>query len=131
VTVGYVESSALVKLAVPEPESAAFRDVFRELDSMTSSELTVAEVSRATRRAGDPVVARGRAALLRIELVPVDRAILDRAAALDPPTLRSLDAIHVATALELETADLVFFAYDRRTLDAAEANGLTVSSPGV
>ncbi len=85
----------------------------------------------AARIDGDRGRARARARLLALELVPVDRPILDRAAELDPVSLRSLDAIHVATALALESRELVFYAYDHRTLDAAAANGLTVASPGV
>ena len=71
-----------------------------------------------------------RAAFLRFETVPVDRGILDRAAALEPAALRSLDAVHVATALAISSSDLVFFSYDHRTIEAAQLYGLTVSSPG-
>jgi predicted nucleic acid-binding protein len=130
VTVAYVESSALMKLVVDELESPAMRDAIRNA-VRTTSELSLTEVGRgARRRTSDQGVARARAAILRFELIPVNRQILERAASLDPPSLRSLDAIHVASALALETPDVVFYAYDQHTIHAAEANGLAVASPG-
>jgi predicted nucleic acid-binding protein len=68
--------------------------------------------------------------MLRLEMMPVDRPVIERAARLEPLELRSLDAIHVATALALESPDLVFYSYDSRTIGAAQANGITVASPG-
>ncbi len=126
---GYAESSALVKLAIPEPESDALRRSLRTLDQLVTSELAVTEVGRAALRDSEAAAARARAALLTIEMIPVDRPILDAAARLQPGTLRSLDAIHVATALALGTPDVVFYAYDRRSIEAAEANGLEVANP--
>ncbi len=128
--IAYAESSALVKMALSEPESMALRESIHGVDRLVTSELAVTEVSRAALREGESAGARARAALLGIEMVPVDRPVLERAAQIEPRTLRSLDAIHVATALALESPDVVFFSYDRRTIEAAEANGLTVSSPG-
>lgn len=131
-TCAYVESSAAAKLVLDEEETSALRDVLARASDRVASELVVTEVSRAAARVdGDRGRARARGRLLALELVPIDRPILDRAAGLDPVSLRSLDAIHVATALALEVAELVFYAYDRRTVEAAEANGLTVASPGV
>lgn len=117
-------------MALSEPESMALRESIHGVDRLVTSELAVTEVSRAALREGESAGARARAALLGIEMVPVDRPVLERAAQIEPRTLRSLDAIHVATALALESPDVVFFSYDRRTIEAAEANGLTVSSPG-
>jgi predicted nucleic acid-binding protein len=131
VTIAYVESSALVKLAVREPESERLRETFRRHEQVVTSELAIVEVGRAARRDDDEAgLARARAAMLTVVPVAVDRPILEAAAQLDPPLLRSLDAIHVATAIALESADVVFYSYDRRTIEAAEANGLTVASPG-
>ena len=130
-SLAYVESSAIVKLAWQEVESHALREALDQVESRVASELAVVEVVRAAGRIdGDAGRTRGRAALLRAVLVPIDRGVLDVAASLDPKGLRSLDAIHVATALALESPDVVFFSYDRRTIEAAEANGLTVASPG-
>jgi len=86
-------------------------------------------------RPGDGLPARDR--LLRRrrsmhgrQLLPVDRLIIEDAATLSPATLRSLDAIHVATARALDAPDLVFYSYDSRTIEAARSNGLVTASPG-
>ena len=130
-SVGYVESSALAKLVLDEPESDPLRAHLRDRDRLVSSELTAVEVGRAARRErGDAGLARLRVVVLPIAQLSIDRRVLSSATELDPPTLRSLDAIHVATALALESPDVVFYSYDRRTIEAAEANGLTVASPG-
>lgn len=130
-TIAYVESSALTKLALGEPEGPDLRSTLQSVQVHVTSELTLLEVSRAVRRnTGDAGVAKVRAAFLRFETVPVDRGILDRAAALEPAALRSLDAVHVATALVISSSDLVFYSYDHRTIEAAQIYGLTVSSPG-
>lgn len=130
-TVAYVESSALVKLVVAEPESRALRAGLAGATHRVASDLAMVETARAARRAaGDRGLARARALFLRLAFVPIDREVVERAVALDPPALRSLDAIHVATACSLGAADLVFFSYDERTAGAARAAGLRVEAPG-
>ncbi len=129
-TVAYLESSALVKLVVLEPESDALHDVIATHEQLVTSELAVVELGRAARRArGKRGVDRAGEILGALHLAPIDRAVLARARGLAPLTLRSLDAIHVATAIELDIDDLVFVAYDARCLDAAESVGLAVTSP--
>ena len=126
----YVESSALVKLALDEPHARALRRSLTDVARITS-DLSITEVTRAMRRSdGDAGLARARASLLTFETIPLDRATFERAATLDPPTLRSLDALHVASALALGVEHVVFYSYDQRTLDAARANGLVTASPG-
>jgi len=130
VTLAYVESSAMVKLAVPERETELLRDVLATHERLVSSELTAIETVRAARRRrGDVGAARARAALLTVNLLPIDRPVIEAAARLEPSTLRSLDAVHVATALQLVADDVVFYSYDARTLDAARAAGIGVASP--
>jgi len=130
-TVAYVESSALVKLALAEDHSADLRAAIRGGDLVTS-QLSALEVGRALLRShGDAGLARARTEMLRFETLRVDRSVLDAATRLEPTLLRSLDAIHVASALALATAEVVFYSYDARTLEAARANGLTTASPGV
>ena len=126
----YLESSALVKLVVAEPESSALRAYLAGQTSRVSSQLTRVEVLRAVRRAKRPqtTLRRAEQALELIALTPVDEPILARAASLDPPGLRSLDAIHLATALSLDRLDALV-TYDRRLRDAATDAGLTVASP--
>ena len=127
----YVESSAVVKLATNEAESDELRAMLVLDDILVTSRLTAVEVIRAGARAdGDVGRALARAALTRFATVPVDHAVLDAAARLVPDQLRSLDAIHVATALAVDDGDLVFYSYDRRALEAARANGLRTASPG-
>lgn len=130
-TVAYVESSALVKLALTEDHSSDLRNALRSSELVTS-ELTITEVGRALRRSnGETGLARARAEILRFELLAVERTILERATVVEPTVLRSLDAIHVASALAIGSPDVVFYSYDQRTIDAARANGLVTASPGV
>ncbi|MFI5045937.1 MAG: type II toxin-antitoxin system VapC family toxin [Acidimicrobiia bacterium] len=126
----YVESSALTKVVLDEPESSALRDALRGHERWVSSDLTAVEVTRAAARArGEEGRARARAALVPIGALSIDRAVVALAARLEPRTLRSLDAIHVATALTLAPDELVFYSYDSRTVDAAREAGLDVASP--
>ena len=126
----YLDSSALVKLVLPEPESGA---LFRFLEShpeRISSAVARAEVIRAVRRATRSPRALERAdqVLDRVALVPVDDEVLAGAARLDPAALRSLDAIHIATALSLPLLD-AFVAYDAQVIAAAVQLGCAVLSP--
>ena len=126
----YLDSSALVKLVMREPESAA---LFRFLEShaeRVSSAIARVEVERAIRRLPRSAAALERAAqvLERVALVPVDDEVLANAAGLDPSTLPSLDAIHLGTALSLPLLD-AFVAYDSNLAAAAVQLGCDVVSP--
>jgi len=131
VTLIYLESSALVKLVVTEPESRALMETLRAWPDRISSALALAEVPRALRRAGFGAAERRRArdVLARVALVDVDRRILAAAAALDPATLRTLDAIHLATALALREDLGGLITYDRRLTAAAERAHVEVLAP--
>lgn len=126
----YLDSSAIVKLAVSEPESMALREYLTGHVDRASSALARVEVFRALRRTRDSRTTLRRAArvLERIALVAVDAPILHDAAALEPSELRSLDAVHLATALSLDGLDAVV-TYDRRLGAAASAVGLEVVFP--
>ncbi len=126
----YLDSSALVKLVVAEPESTALRLYLVDHRERVSSALAHVEVCRAVRRKGASEAALRRAAqvLARIGLVAVDEPLLRDAAALSPTGLRSLDAVHLATALSLDGLDAVV-TYDRRFDEAASEAGLAVESP--
>lgn len=127
--IAYADSSALVKLVVAEPESGALLSALGGYEAVVSSDLAVVEVTRAAARvAGDGGVVRAGAVLETVHLLRVDRRALDRSARLSPVRLRSLDAIHVASALELETT-LELVGYDDRLLAAARAAGLRTLSP--
>lgn len=88
------------------------------------------EVTRALRRSDPAALPRVPDVLSRMILVPVDQPIIVSAAALTDPLLRSLDALHLATALRLDTPSLVFVSYDKRLSAAAAQGGLTVAVPG-
>ncbi len=88
------------------------------------------EAVRACRRLGDEVAASAEAGLADLALLPLDPAVLAVARRLDPPELRSLDAIHLATALSIGPDLGAVFSYDDRLIAAALAAGLTVLSPG-
>jgi uncharacterized protein len=125
----YLDSSAIVKLAVAEPESAALRRYLRRRRSLISSALAKAEITRALLPLGEPAVRRGKEVLSRLELIRISDRILAAAGQLLPADLRTLDAIHLATALELggELARLI--TYDERMRAAAAAVGQRVAAP--
>jgi uncharacterized protein len=125
----YVDSSAIVKLAVREPQSDALRKHLRRRRPLISSALARAEVLRALLPGGEPALASGRRVLDRIDLVRVSDRVLNLAATLLPLELRSLDAIHLATATRLgaDLNDIV--TYDDRMAAAARSMGYRVTSP--
>jgi predicted nucleic acid-binding protein len=125
----YVDSSALVKLLVPEPESEALHEALRSWPERISSVVAEVEVERVARRLGGGAVRRARRVLARIALVDLDEEVRRRGAVIGPPELRTLDVIHLATAVSLE-ADLgALCVYDRRLADAAAALRMTVLAP--
>lgn len=125
----YLDSSAIVKLAVDEPESGALRRYLRRRRPLVSSALARAEVLRALLLEGEAGVARGRAVLARLDLVRVNDQVLNTAGTLMPPAIRSLDAIHLCTAQHLG-ADLgTLVTYDDRMIDAARALGFKTAAP--
>lgn len=125
----YLDSSAIVRLAVREPESEALRRYLRTHRPRVSSALARTEVMRALLRQGESARKAGRRALAGLDLLRVDNRVLDLAGGLPPFDLRSLDAIHLATAQRLG-ADLGrLCTYDDRMRDAAEALGMTVIAP--
>ena len=125
----YLDSSALTKLVVAEGETGALRSYLSARPEQVTSALTRVEVSRACLRAGGCDPARLEAVLERIAYLQLDATILRRAAGIRPPTLRTLDAIHLASALRIAPDEVV--AYDRRLIDAGGKRGLAISHPGV
>lgn len=125
----YVDSSAVVKLAIREPESLALRRYLRTRRPLVSSALARTEVLRALLPAGDEAVSRGRDVLQRLDLVRVNDRILNAAGLLLPAELRSLDAIHLATAQQLGRDVKVLVTYDDRMADAARQLGYRVAQP--
>lgn len=128
----YLDASALVKLAVDEAESLALRDYLRRRPVRVSSAVARTEVMRGIRSAG-PVqpdqLRRAWRVLASVDLVRVSDRILDAAGTLPPAELRSLDAIHLATAAYLESDIGVFVTYDERLAAAAAARRMKVAQP--
>lgn len=127
--IAYLDSSAIVKLVVEEPESSVLRDSLREWSGYASSIVARVEVIRA---AATRDRATADAARLRLELfllMPLDDAVAAAAAEIQPLTIRSLDAIHLASATSLDEDLGVLITYDRRMVGAARAAGLPVASP--
>ncbi len=127
--VAFCDSSALVKLIVEEPESAALRQNLRTYSKVMASELAAVEVLRAIRRRDPGRVALAHRLIRNLETVTLDRGVIERAASLDPAELRSLDALQLACALRLAQLDPAFIAYDKRIVRAASAAGLRAFSP--
>jgi uncharacterized protein len=136
VTVFYADASALVKLVREESESSALRAFLADAD-IVSSELALTEIPRAIRRAvmHEPelplglLVDRAGELLDAIALRPLDSPLLAAAGALAEPALRALDAIHVASAVDLDPVD-AFLTYDERQAAAARLVGLRTVAPG-
>jgi predicted nucleic acid-binding protein len=125
----YVDSSALVKLAVREPETAALRRYLGRRRPLVSSSLARTEVIRALQPFGPDAVRRGREVLARVDLLRLTDRILDAAGLLTPSDLRSLDAIHLASAEQLGSDLRGFVTYDKRLAKAAADRGLRVIRP--
>jgi predicted nucleic acid-binding protein len=129
----YLDASAIVKLIVPEAETAALMAALAEWPDRVSSVVARVEVHRALRRAGASPAQRARAeaVLSGLVLIRIDEPILSAAAALRDPRLRALDAIHLATALSLGDDPETFIVYDAKLAHAATKQRLRVAHPGV
>jgi len=126
----YVDTSAFVKLIMREPETPALIAALAPEDRIVASEIMEVEALRAARRAGGRAATEtARQQLAGVRLLPLTRQIRERASDLKPEELRSLDAIHIATALELGGRLDAMYAYDTRMSAAAEALGLRTYAP--
>jgi predicted nucleic acid-binding protein len=124
----FLDASAIVKLVLHEPESQALIDFLDGQASVEASELSIAEVGRAVRRV-DPGYDESEVTdVLVLHRVTPD--VLRRAARLAPAGLRTLDAIHLATALSNGDGEVSVVTYDERMAAAARAQGLRVVQPG-
>lgn len=124
----YLDSSALVKAVVQEEQTLAVRAMMVGAVVVTSA-LSIVEVIRAVRRRDENHVLAARMVFAQVAVVPIDEAVLGHAGTINPASLRSLDAIHVASAMLLRDELEAFVAYDDRLLDAAAALGMPVASP--
>jgi len=126
----YLDASAFVKLIRSEPESDVLSElVGRDWQLMGSSEILAIEVSRAARRAGGDAPARAARLLRAVALVPLTSELCTQACLVGPSELRSLDAIHLATALSVRERLGAIFTYDKRLAQASADAGLRVLAP--
>jgi uncharacterized protein len=126
----YMDTSALLKLVIAEAESDALRQWLAERDRRAvSCDLTRAELIRAVRRVDPDRVLRAREVLDSVTLLAMNTAIYEDAGRLDPTVLRTLDAVHLAAALDIGDELDGIVTYDERLADAARANGIAVVAP--
>ena len=126
----YLDTSALAKLVVAEAETPALRAwVDQQGQPLVSSDLARTELARAVRRVAPDRMTQAQAVLDSVILLALPPAIFASAGRVDPIELRSLDAIHLAAALELGDDLDGLVAYDERLQAAARLNGIAVLSP--
>ena len=125
----YVDTSALGRVLLGEPDAEAIRDALARYDAWWSSALLVVELRRLARREGFEEAAER--VLAQTSLLDVDRAVLDRASRLDPPEVRSLDAIHLDAAVALAGRGeiMAVMTYDRQFQTGCAHHGLAVDAP--
>lgn len=127
----YLDTSALVKLIFEEKETDAlvqFLEENRDLPKLTS-ELSIIELIRTCLRRDETTIANGRQLLEGLDKIPISSTIIEHSAMARPVELRSLDSIHLASALLVKESLNAFVAYDRRLLDAASSVGILAISP--
>jgi predicted nucleic acid-binding protein len=129
-TTAYLDASAAVKLLRPEPETSALRAVLAAIAGHVSSELLEIELRCVARReGGGELIERADRICAAVDLLPYTSAVRARAGEAFAPPQRALDALHLATALDLRLEALVLVTYDRRQAEAARATGLEVVVP--
>lgn len=128
--VWYLDTSALVKTIIEEPESHALMRWLDGKDQLVACELVRVEAVRAVRVSDHGALPRARQAIATLTLIRLDDALYEAAAALEPASLRSLDAIHLAAALSLGRELAGVATYDLRMAEAADTLGLRVEAPG-
>ncbi len=125
----YLDASAIVRIVADEPGRAATVAFLRDHETRVTSVVSTVEVPRAVARKRADAVLAAEAFLTDLVVVGLVSGIVSRAATLTPPALRTLDAIHLATALELGRELDAFVTYDTRLGDAARSMGLPVAAP--
>jgi uncharacterized protein len=125
----YVDTSAIGRVLLAEPEAEAIRNLLTARDTWWSSELLVVELRRLAAR--ESLQASGEEYLEAFQLVPVDSPSLHRASRVEPTTVRSLDAIHLEAALQLQQRSEIdaVVTYDHQLRAGCTHHGLAVHAP--
>jgi predicted nucleic acid-binding protein len=127
----YADTSALVKLIIDEQESESLDRYLSASElQLTSSVICEVELLRAVSRVEQGRLSEARQLLDEMILLPLTTDIRDRAASIQPPSVRSLDAMHLATALEIQADLHALVSYDNRLVDTARGTGIKAISPG-
>ena len=130
----YLDTSAMVKLLVVEAESSellAWLATDERADLVVTSDLARVELMRAALRLDDPgLLGDARTLLGGIDSLAISAAVIEQAQTIGTPALRSLDAIHLASAAQLKAELSTFVTYDKRLGEAAAALGMVVATPG-
>ena len=126
----YLDASAIVKLVVVEDETGALERDVADRPGLLTSRPGVTEVRRAAHRSGGRrLIQQAEDVIASFVVVDVTAVMFDRASDLAPATLRTLDALHLASALSVDLPLLDFITYDARLADAARRHGLAVAVP--
>lgn len=129
-TTAYLDASAAVKLLRPEAETRALRRALAAVASHVSSELIEVELRCVAHRdGGGGLVQRADQVCAGLDLLPCTSAIRSRAGDAFTPSQRALDALHLATALDLRMQTLILITYDQRQAEGAQNAGLEILSP--
>lgn len=129
-SVAYLDASAIVKIIAAEPESEALVAYLGQVPAQTvTARIGMVEVMRAAARHGNVDVRRALSVLDALAYIELTSEVAMRAGGLAPTSVRSLDAIHLASALGLRRELTAFVTYDERLADAARVHGLPVMSP--
>ena len=131
----YIDTSALTKLLIAEPETAELRvwltDHIDQGESAATSTLGRVELMRTVARYGEAgQFDRARYLLDGLDMLPLTDAVMTLAESIGPATLRSLDAIHLAAAAHFRQELTAFVTYDHDLRNGCREIGLTAVSPG-
>lgn len=125
----YLDTSALGRVLLAEPDAAGIRSVLDQRDDWWSSELLVVELRRFATR--ENLSEPAEKLLAEIDLLGVDSATLQRASLVEPSEVRSLDAIHLDAAIQLREQDKItsVLTYDRQLQVGCRHHGLEIVAP--
>ena len=126
----YLDTSALAKVVRPEAETPALRR-WLEDKRWIISDLHRTELRRAALRSGGRALARAERLLAASDVIRIDASTFDEAGRIEPPTLRSLDALHMAAAFSLGPDLSGIVGYDDSLMEVASSAGVPTASPGL